>query len=229
MHTIASSHHPLLRATSLSFSRENVTILSGVTFAIYPGEYVGIIGPNGGGKTTLLHLLLGLERPTSGGVTWEKDILARGKVGYVPQYAASFDPFFPATVREIVASGGAHARLSAGDARVSAALRRCGIEHLQHRRIGEVSGGERQRAFVARALVNDPEVLALDEPMSAVDALHRESFYDVLRDIHKQGVTVLMVSHDVHALEHEASRVLCIHKTLVSYEDLSQELHGHHH
>lgn len=234
MSTIAKRPQEIISVARIRFMRGDVAVLDDVTFSVKEGEYVGIIGPNGGGKTTLLDILLGLEKPMSGTVTWGDLIESRAHIGYVPQHAASFDPLFPATVEEIVASGRVALRpwyKGAGvhdTVRVEKAMQTCGIAHLAHRRIGEVSGGERQRAFLARALAGEPRVLVLDEPMSAVDEHQQETLYDVLRDLHaRTHMTILMVSHDLHAVEREATRVLCLNKKIVTHGSYADHPHMH--
>lgn len=224
----------VLTASHISFLRGDLSILEDVSLNIMAGEYVGIIGPNGGGKTTLLNILIGLEIPTSGTVSWGKDHEEPPRIGYVPQHATSFDPQFPATVQEIVASGRVALRKwyegeGALDRRcVEEAMETCNIAHLASRRIGEVSGGERQRAFLARALAGGPRVLVLDEPMSAVDEHQQETLYDVLRILHtEKKLTILMVSHDLHAVEREATRVLCLNKRLVHHGSYADSPHMH--
>lgn len=224
----------MLSVSHIRFMRGDVTVLDDVSFSIKQGEYVGIIGPNGGGKTTLLDIILGLEKPSAGTVAWGDVIESKSHIGYVPQHAASFDPLFPATVEEIVASGRVAQRAwyqssGAHDAvRVERAMQTCGIAHLAQRRIGEVSGGERQRAFLARALAGDPRVLVLDEPMSAVDERQQETLYDVLRDLRASThMTILMVSHDLQAVEREATRVLCLNKKIVNHNSYGDHPHMH--
>lgn len=224
----------MLSVSHIRFMRGDVAVLDDVSFSIKQGEYVGIIGPNGGGKTTLLDVILGLEKPSAGTITWGDAIESKSHIGYVPQHAASFDPLFPATVEEIVASGRVAQRawyqgFGAHDAvRIERAMQTCGIAHLAQRRIGEVSGGERQRAFLARALAGDPRVLVLDEPMSAVDERQQETLYDVLRDLRATTqMTVLMVSHDLHAVEREATRVLCLNKKIVNHNSYGDHPHMH--
>lgn len=234
MSTVTNRSQEIISAAHIRFMRGDVAVLDDVTFSVKEGEYVGIIGPNGGGKTTLLDIVLGLEKPTSGTVTWGDFIESRAHIGYVPQHAASFDPLFPATVEEIVASGRVALRswrrgVSAYDGiRIEKAMQTCGIAHLAQRRIGEVSGGERQRAFLARALAGEPRVLVLDEPMSAVDEHQQETLYDVLRDLHtRTHMTILMVSHDLHAVEREATRVLCLNKKIVTHGSYGDHPHMH--
>ncbi len=224
----------LLSVSHVRFTRGDIVVLDDVSFSVKEGEFVGIIGPNGGGKTTLLDVLLGLEIPSSGSVMWGNAVEQRAQIGYVPQHAASFDPLFPATVEEIVQSGRVALRSwykgqSVHDAiRAEQAMKTCGIAHLAHRRIGAVSGGERQRAFLARALAGEPRVLVLDEPMSAVDEHQQQTLYDVLRELHKDTrMTILMVSHDLHAVEREATRVLCLNKKIVPHGSYADHPHMH--
>jgi zinc transport system ATP-binding protein len=225
---------PLLSVSHLSFLRGDVVVLEDISFQVKEGDYVGIIGPNGGGKTTLLNIMLGLEAPTSGSVAWGGAAEIKSRVGYVPQHAASFDPLFPATVEEIVASGRTalrswHRGEGTHDVmRREKAMETCGIMHLAERRIGEISGGERQRAFLARALAGEPRILVLDEPMSAVDEHQQKTLYELLRELHRERhMTILMVSHDLHAVEREASRVLCLNKKIVSHGSYADSPHMH--
>jgi zinc transport system ATP-binding protein len=234
MHTLIKKQSDILTVSHVRFIRGNITVLDDVTFSVKEGDYVGIVGPNGGGKTTLLNILLGLEAPTSGAVTWENDKEARSQVGYVPQHAASFDPLFPATVREIVASGCTalrpwHQKETVHEGiRIENVMHTCGIVHLADRRIGEVSGGERQRAFLARALVGEPRILVLDEPLSAIDEKQQQTIYELLRDLHtRMHMTILMVSHDLQAIEREASKVLCLNKKIVSHGSYADSPHMH--
>lgn len=227
-------NHEMLTVSHVRFMRGDSVILEDVSFSVKEGEYLGIIGPNGGGKTTLLDLLLGLEKPTGGKIIWSDTVVGRSHVGYMPQHAASFDPIFPATVREIVASGRVALRPWYKNERTHDAVRgerameTCGILHLADRRIGEISGGERQRAFLARALAGEPQVLVLDEPMAAVDERQQQTLYDVLRELHRRTrMTIIMVSHDLQAVEREATRVLCLNKRIVSHESYADSPHMH--
>jgi zinc transport system ATP-binding protein len=232
--SLAKRINPLLSVSHVRYVRGENVVLEDISFSVEEGEYIGIIGPNGGGKTTLLNIVLGLERPSSGKVVWSEEMAHHAQVGYMPQHAASFDPLFPATVCEIVASGRVALRpWYKGEAahdgvRIEKAMHTCGIASLAHRRIGEVSGGERQRAFLARALAGEPRVLVLDEPMSAVDEHQQQTLYDVLRDLHRRThMTILMVSHDLNAVEQEATRVLCLNKKIVSHGSYADSPHMH--
>lgn len=234
MQSSINTKKDLLYVSHLRFTRGDIVVLDDVSFSVKEGEFVGIIGPNGGGKTTLLDVILGLQKPESGEVSWKDVEHTRMYVGYVPQHAATFDPLFPATVEEMVLSGRVALRPwykgeSVHDrVRAEKAMHTCGIAHLAKRRIGEISGGERQRAFLARALAGEPRMLVLDEPMSAVDERQQETLYDVLRELHTHGrMTILMVSHDLQAVEREATRVLCLNKKIVTHGSYADHPHMH--
>ncbi len=216
---------PLFALDHVSFVVAGKEILSGLTLEIHRGEYIGIIGPNGGGKTTLLRLLLGLEQPTHGTISSH---IENVNIGYVPQ-RVSGDVFFPATVQEIVASGIVRST-SRHDAerRMHAAMKTTGIAQHRSQRIGTLSGGERQRVMIARALAGDPDVLFLDEPTSAIDPASQEAFYELLRDLHRKGLTVVIVSHDTDAIAHEVQRVLCLNRHLVCHGDPADVIHRVH-
>lgn len=188
-------------------------MLEDVSVQIGRGEYVGVIGPNGGGKTTMLRLMLGLLKPTKGEVVVR---VPREKVGYVPQRSASIDYAFPATVREIVESGQvAHHNKKA----IDRAMHTTGVLKLADCRIGMLSGGERQRVLIARALAAEPAVLMLDEPTTAVDIENQEEFYKFIRKLHKElGITVVIVSHDVDVIAHEVERTLCLNRHIVCHD-----------
>lgn len=218
-----SSVVPLFTLDHVSFSIAGKEILSGLSLEIQRGEYVGIIGPNGGGKTTLLRLLLGLSQPTRGTIVSR---IEKAKVGYVPQ-RVNGDATFPATVEEIVASG-LLSRTSRSERMLNRVMKTVGIAHLRQERIGTLSGGERQRVMIARALVGEPEVVFLDEPTSAIDPESQEDFYRLLRDLHKKGLTIVIVSHDTDAIAHEVQRILCLNRHLVCHGDPADVMHKVH-
>lgn len=200
----------------ISYFIDGKEILSHISLEIRRGEYIGIIGPNGGGKTTLLRLLLGLASPSHGIIHTH---IAPKKIGYVPQRSSSGDTTFPASVSEIVASGIFDASSARDrDRRIHRALKATGTDHLISRRIGALSGGERQRVMIARALAGNPDVLFLDEPTAAIDPGSQEEFYAFLRELHKkQRLTIVMVSHDTDAIAHEVQRVICLNRHLVCH------------
>lgn len=210
---------PLFSLKHVSFLVAGKEILSGISLDIHRGEYIGVIGPNGGGKTTLLRLLLGLNMPTSGTIDVHID---RSRIGYVPQRASTGEVLFPATVEEIVKSGEGRGKREGS---VEAALKTTKVSHLRDQRIGTLSGGERQRVMIARALAGNPEVLFLDEPTSAIDPASQEEFYAFLQELHRKGLTIVMVSHDTDAIAHEVERVLCLNKHLVCHGEPDDVMH----
>jgi zinc transport system ATP-binding protein len=205
----------------LSFSYGGgVPALEHITFSVPEGEYVGILGPNGGGKSTLLKVLLGLLPPTSGDV-----VIADGPMSYVPQRAAQADGQFPATVAEVVASGTLMTK-SPGNA-VKEAMANTGIADLANRSVGSLSGGQRQRVYLARALAARPRILMLDEPTGGVDVEAQERFYELLRSLNKNtGLTILFASHDLDVITREAKMILCINHRLVSHGTPEDMVHS---
>jgi len=221
------------------------TILDAVSFAIPQGSYVGIVGPNGGGKTTLLRIILGLLRPTHGRVAvfGESPFAARrrGNIGYVPQRIAQADIPFPISVEEIVWSGrtpaiGVGNRRSPHDRKfVEEVMDRAKVGHLRHRLVGNLSGGERQRVFIARSLAADPSLLILDEPTTGVDIAAKEEFYALLKTLNADlGLTILFVSHDIEVMTSEVAFVLALNQRLICHceshkflsEDTVERLYG---
>ncbi len=236
---------PAYSLKNIGFSYGKNVVLDGVTAEIPVGDYLGIIGPNGGGKTTLLKILLGLVQPTEGSVelfgTQIEGSEYRKHIGYVPQSANAIGLHFPATVEEIVQSGrtplqGFFASFTKADRKaVKSALEVAGVTHLARRRLAELSGGERQRALIARALAAEPKVLILDEPTSAIDAQSQEQFYDFLHTLReKLKLTIILVSHDIDVVSHEVDQVLCLNRHMVCHGPAETVMnhphfiHGHH-
>ncbi|MHB0977507.1 MAG: metal ABC transporter ATP-binding protein [Candidatus Aquicultorales bacterium] len=216
----------VITLNEVDFKYNGEPILSDISFGVERGEYAGIIGPNGGGKTTLLKVMLGLLRPVSGSVKlFGHDIASFKewtKIGYLPQRAAHLDGRFPVTVYEVASLGrvpkaGLFRRLNSADhAAVLEALEISDIAHLKDRVVSDLSGGERQRVFIARALASKPEVLILDEPAAGVDAGSQSKFYRFLRSLNKEhGITIIFVSHDLDIIANEASQLICINRSLV--------------
>ncbi|KAF5059784.1 High-affinity zinc uptake system ATP-binding protein ZnuC [anaerobic digester metagenome] len=218
---------PIIDVKGLTVRRGNADAISDATFAIEKGDYVGIVGPNGGGKTTLVLAMLGLLPKAEGSIRimgqeigsfdqWEK-------VGYVSQFAINFDSQFPLTVKELVGLGRVNRR-NLGRFRnkedwaaVDEALHLMGITDLAEKRIGMLSGGQRQRAFVAKSLVSQPELLVLDEPVTGFDPVTQERFFMQLANLNqKKGITILIVSHDLTAVFCRMSRVLCVNRQVHS-------------
>jgi len=218
---------PIIQATNLTFARNGEEIIHHFSFEIQAGDYVGVIGPNGGGKTTLLRLLLGLLEPTQGNIQIlggsPTDRRIRKKFGYVAQRGGNIDAQFPATVEEVVRSGrtahlGLFGRMQAKDeSAITRAIDMMNIAPLLSRSIGKLSGGERQKVLLTRALVGEPEILFLDEPVDGLDPASRDEFYALLRKLNKNGLTIISVSHDVHTVSQEARSAICLKHQLVCH------------
>lgn len=197
----------IIEVRNLSFCYRNNVILDNISFTIEEGSYVGIIGPNGGGKTTLLKLLLGLLQVHKGSIS-----IFGKPIGYVPQHAVQENIAFPATVFEVVESGKSDIKKE----EVQKALEIVGISHLRDKLLKKLSGGERQRVFVARALVGQPKLLILDEPFTGVDVASQENFYDLLEKLNtEKKITILFVSHDIDVISSKVKEILCLNKRLV--------------
>src|SRR3989337_2124946 len=200
-------------------------VLENITFTVEEGECLGLRGPDGGGKTTLFKIILGLLKPATGEVRIygepEPRFGRRHIIGYVPQRAMA-EVYFPATVEEIVRSGrtarlGLLKRASKDDrAAIDRAMEITDVTRLKKRLIGELSGGERQRVFIARALASEPKILILDEPDVGVDVTSQEQFYSFLDDLTSHlGITVLLISHDIDVAAHQTKTVLCLKRKVV--------------
>jgi zinc transport system ATP-binding protein len=200
-----------------------VIALDGITLDVNDLDIIALIGPNGAGKSTLLKVILGLIRPTSGTIKLfgSEDLTQNLKyVGYVPQSAQARDPNLPFTVFETVMLGrtpqaGVLHRVGKGDRqKVEETLRLFSVLDLKDRRIGQLSGGQAQRVFLAKAMVAEPNLLLLDEPTSGVDTTSKAEFYSMLERLNKEkGITVILSSHDVGVITKIANRVLCINRT----------------
>jgi zinc transport system ATP-binding protein len=209
-------------------------VLRGVDLRVEAGEFVAIAGPNGGGKTTLLRLALGLERPSRGRVLLFGEAAAaageRARIGYLAQ-RTQLGVHAPATVREVVEAGRAplrpFGRLRADDrAAVEEALERVGIAHLARRPLLRLSGGQQQRAFIAKALAARPALLALDEPTAGVDVEAQEALGALLERLNRElGVTILYVSHVFGAVERFVQRLVLVRQRIV-FDGPPEELPG---
>ncbi len=201
-----------------------VRALDHISLAIDRKDLVGLIGPNGAGKTSLLSVILGLIRPDSGVVRLFGEPISNKnlrRVGYVPQALHSTAVGFPSTVSETVLFGrvpraGLFHRLGkSDDAKTEDAMKLLEIFDLRNRKLDQLSGGQLQRVFVAKALAADPEILILDEPTSGADVHSRTEFYTLLSKLNRDfGLTVILSSHDVGAVTKMANKVVCINRTL---------------
>ena len=191
-------------------------VLHRVAFTVRRGEFLGVIGPNGGGKTTLLRTLLGLVAPAEGGIVWSTG--AR-ETGYVPQRCAP-DPTYPLRTREVVAQGARGLLPEWGKRRAQTAagvdkmLARTGLTAQAGTPFVHLSGGQQRRALLARALMREPSMLLLDEPTAGVDTEGQEQICVILRALSDEGTTVVLVSHDVPMVTAHADRIACLAVTL---------------
>lgn len=192
---------PIVNVSGLGIRRDGRTILAGVDLVVRKGEIVTIIGPNGGGKTTLLKAVLGLVRADQGSV-WTKPKL---RVGYVPQ-RLQLDATMPMTIRRLMTLTRRH-----GDADLTGALAETGVGRLLNADVNSLSGGELQRVLIARALLAGPELLVLDEPVQGVDFTGEMALYDKIAEIRdRRGCAILLVSHDLHLVMAASDRVICL-------------------
>ncbi|NHN43356.1 metal ABC transporter ATP-binding protein [Halorubellus sp. JP-L1] len=217
-----------IEARDVSFAYGDRPVVEDVSLDVASGEFLGLVGPNGSGKSTLLELLIGLRRPDSGSVALfgepAVDFEDGEYIGYVPQDVASANGEMPVTVAEAVRMGRYphkwFRRFDDEDRRaVDDAMARVGITDLAERRVGRLSGGQRQRVFIARALASNAELLALDEPTVGVDADSREAFYDLLHELNDDGLTVVLIEHDIGVVTTHASAVACLNRELFFHGD----------
>jgi zinc transport system ATP-binding protein len=210
-----------IRFDGVTFSYGAAPVLEDINFAIAEGEFAAIIGPNGGGKTTMLELVLGLLEAQTGLVSifGHKPVTARNRIGYMPQHPR-LDPQFPVTVGDVVLL----ARLSGGwqiggyrksDREAAAgALDAVGLIDLRDRPFSDLSGGQRQRVLIARALASDPELLLLDEPTANLDPSIQDGLYELLHRLN-ETLTVVVVSHDVGFVSKYVGKVVCVNRKAV--------------
>jgi len=230
----------VIEFNKVSFSYGKQLTLSSVSFSVCKKDFFGIIGPNGGGKTTLVKLILGFLTPDSGQIKLfgKEEITSENlqKIGYVSQKVTNFDYNFPATVFEVVSMGRFPRKrilqqLSNEDNKIiEQALTDVGMLNYKNRRIGDLSGGQQQRVFIARALASEPEVLILDEPLTGVDIESQHQFYELLKTLNKdKELTIILISHDVGMVSKLITNLVCvnIHVTVhdvskgISHSDLT--------
>jgi len=217
---------------------DSIPVLEGINLSVEPNNFLGIIGPNGGGKTTLLKVILGLIKPDRGKVEVMGQSPERGRkfIGYISQYNL-FDHDFPISVLDVVLMGrysktGLGRRYSEEDKRiVNEALKTVDMLDYKDRQVGKLSGGEQQRVFIARALVTDPKLLLLDEPTASIDPNMQAEFYGLLDSL-KQRMAIIMVSHDISAVSIYVDQIACLNRQLfyhgskeVSAEALEKTYH----
>lgn len=219
-----SEPKPIVEIRDLSVKYPNgVVALEGINLDVNPKDLIALIGPNGAGKSTLLKVILGLTKATRGSIKLFGS-LDLGKnlkyVGYVPQSAQVRDPNLPFSVYESVMLGRTpiaglfHGMKDEDRQKVEETLKLFGIYELKDRKIGQLSGGQSQRVFLAKAMVAEPKLLLLDEPTSGVDTTSKKEFYNVLERLNKErGITVILSSHDIGVITKIANRVLCVNRS----------------
>ena len=215
-----------IEISHLSFSYGTHLVLDDISLSVHTGDYYLIIGPNGGGKTTLIRLILGLLRPDHGTVSVFGKNATEGKkrIGYVPQYHTC-DFSLPMTVHDFVRMGclsekkGPFRRYSSKDEeRVCEILQKTKLCHVQDRVVSELSGGERQRVIVARALVSGPHILLLDEPTVYIDASSEKEFYSLLSDL-SDSITIVLITHNIGVISSHVTKVACLNKRMYTHEN----------
>ena len=220
-----SAQQPIVRLRDVSVVFSNgFRALQNVTLDVNQKDFLGLVGPNGSGKTTLLATILALVRPTGGSVElFGEPLSSRSlrRVGYVPQRAITSDANFPSTVFETTLMGrvsrSSPLRRYTGEDRktVEDVLKHLNIYDLRNRKIGELSGGQSQRVFLAKALASEPDLLILDEPTSGVDARSSAEFYQTLGHLNRDhGITVILASHDIGVVTKYSNRVACLNGSL---------------
>lgn len=204
----------LIRVSGLTLSYESMTVIRDMSFPVNAGDYLCIVGENGSGKSTLIKALLSLKKPVGGSIDFGGG-LKRNEIGYLPQQTGAQQDF-PASVSEVVLSGclnsmGLRPFYTARErALASENMERLGITHLKKRCYRELSGGQQQRVLLARALCATKKLLLLDEPVSGLDPMVTAEMYELIAEINRSGVTVIMVTHDMAAALKYATHILCL-------------------
>ena len=210
------STEPLINCEHVSCTYGNASVIDDVYMTISRGEFVGVVGPSGSGKTTLLKAILGAHPVAHGSITMAPKLT----LGYVPQ-VETVDWYFPVTVEEVVVMTRSQnswwPRITARErAAVREVLERLGIGDVAGRHIRELSGGQQQRVFLARAMFRNPDILIMDEPTSGVDVRTRHEVLHLLADLHADGLTILLTTHDLNGLAAHLPRLVCLNKRVIA-------------
>lgn len=227
---------PIIEIKNLSAGYDGRTVLHDVNLSIYERDFLGIIGPNGGGKTTLIKCILGLLKPTGGEIRFNAPEKASRQtstegtsaksqlfLGYLPQYS-TIDRKFPISVEEVILSGlsiqkSLTSRFTPEQREIGKQIiSRMGLEGLEHRSIGQLSGGQLQRALLGRAIISDPAVLILDEPSTYIDKRFEARLYELLAEINKE-CAIILVSHDIGTVLQQVKSIACVNETLDFHPD----------
>ena len=210
---------PIIEIKNLSAGYDGRNVLHDINLTVYKQDFLGIIGPNGGGKTTLMKCILGLLKPTGGEIIFH----CKPSLGYLPQYN-NIDRKFPISVEEVILSGlsvqkSLTARFTPEEKEKSRqVIARMGLEGLEHRAIGQLSGGQLQRALLGRAIISDPSVLILDEPNTYIDKRFEARLYELLTEINKE-CAIILVSHDIGTVLQQVKSIACVNETLDYHPD----------
>lgn len=217
--------NPIIEIKNLSAAYDGKRVLHDVNLTVYERDFLGIIGPNGGGKTTLIKCILGLMKPAGGEILFRSTRTGANEIsmGYLPQYTR-IDRKFPISVEEVVLSGlnckkSLFQRFTSEQReKARRVMARMGLDGLERRPIGELSGGQLQRALLGRAVVSDPEVVILDEPSTYIDKRFEARLYQLLEEINRE-CAVILVSHDIGTILQQVKSVACVNETLDYHPD----------
>jgi zinc transport system ATP-binding protein len=208
----------LLEMRSLTAAYDTNVVLEDINFTVNENDFIGVIGPNGGGKTTLLKVILGLIKPAKGKIEFNSSIINGNSIGYLPQISTG-DANYPVTVSDVVLSGmmirkKILSRMSAADKkRTREIIEELGLSGLDHASLAELSGGQLQRVFLGRAIIGNPRLLLLDEPGNFVDSTFEKDFYEKLKDLNRR-MAILMVSHDIGMISSHVKSYACVNRML---------------
>ncbi|MGC9323323.1 MAG: metal ABC transporter ATP-binding protein [Desulfomonilia bacterium] len=232
--------NPVIEFTQVSFSYNGAPVLENVDLTVHEKEFLSLVGPNGGGKTTILKLVLGLIKPTYGTVKvfGNSPVKARVRIGYMPQHA-SLDPMFPVNVLDVVLMGrlghGMNMGFYRGKDKKAAqdALRKVEMLDARDKPFSELSGGQAQRVLIARALATSPDLLILDEPTANVDIAVETELYEILKEINKD-MTIVLVTHDLGFVSRYVTNVACVNRRVLEHPtcdisgEMIHEIYGSH-
>lgn len=215
----------LIEVKGLSASYDRKTVLRDIDLTVCEHDFLGIIGPNGGGKTTLIKLIMGLLTPDKGTIQFFREGLPVDKIsmGYLPQYNA-IDKKFPISVYDVILSGLSRKKSflsrfnSEHHMQVNEVIHRMGLEGLEKKAIGQLSGGQMQRALLGRAIVSNPEVVILDEPNTYIDQRFESRLYEILSEMNKER-TIMLISHDIGTVISNVKTIACVNETLDYHPD----------
>ncbi len=208
----------LFEIHSLSASYGTNVVLQDINFKVNEQDFIGVIGPNGGGKTTLLRVILGMVKPIKGSIKFNEGLLNEKSIGYLPQISTG-DVNYPVSVTDIILSGlmirkGIVSRMTSSDRKkADIVIEELGLGGMSKSMLNELSGGQIQRVFLARAIIGDPRLLLLDEPGNFVDSTFENDFYEKLRNLNKR-MAILMVSHDVGTISAHIKSFACVNRGL---------------